>query len=230
VYARTASRTSPATTPAMRIVRFFPTGIICNKRSSLSDQIDIAIDLGVVPPPLPGILNLRQLVESAPAAPPQIIEGVLHQGCKLILGGTSKSNKSWCLLDLAVSVASGEKWWGRRCAKMPVVYINFELHVWAIAQRLSALCSARPECVGLSETLHVWNLRGRNADLTLLRPRLEEQLARHEFGLIILDPVGGLGPARFLNSSQPPHSGVLFTTASCYVTCDEKVPVQGDRK
>ena len=26
--------------------------------------------------------------------------------------------------------------------------------------------------------LHVWNLRGHNADLTLLRPKLEEQLAR----------------------------------------------------
>jgi hypothetical protein len=36
--------------------------------------------------------------------------------------------------------------------------------------------------------LHLWNLRGRNGDLTLLRPKLEEQLARHEFGLIILDP------------------------------------------
>jgi len=30
--------------------------------------------------------------------------------------------------------------------------------------------------------------RGRNADLSLLRPKLEEQLARHQFGLIILDP------------------------------------------
>jgi hypothetical protein len=106
----------------------------------------------------------------------------------MILGGTSKSNKSWCLLDLAVSVASGEKWWGRRCTRLPVVYINFELHVWAIAQRLNALCGARPECKGLGDTLHVWNLRGHNADLTLLRPKLEEQLARHQFGLIIIDP------------------------------------------
>jgi hypothetical protein len=154
----------------------------------MSEQIDIAVDLGVVAPPLPEILNLRQLVEAAPAPPPQIIEGILHQGCKMVLGGTSKSNKSWCLLDLAASVASGERWWGRRCAKVPVVYINFELHVWAIAQRLNALCAARPEFTGLGETLHVWNLRGHNADLTLLRPKLEEQLARHQFGLIILDP------------------------------------------
>lgn len=152
------------------------------------EQVDPAVDLGVVPPPLPEILNLRQLVETAPAPPPEIIGGVLHQGCKMILGGTSKSNKSWCLLDLAVSVASGQKWWGRQCAKVPVVYINFELHVWAIAQRLNALCAARPECKGIGETLHLWNLRGHNTDLTLLRPKLEEQLAKHQFGLIILDP------------------------------------------
>jgi hypothetical protein len=104
-----------------------------------SEQVDIAVDLRVLPPPLPKILNLRQLLEVAPAPPPQIIEGILHQACKMILGGTSKSNKSWCLLDLAVSVASGQKWWGRQCTKIPVIYINFELHDWAIMQRLNAL-------------------------------------------------------------------------------------------
>src|SRR5690242_15740872 len=75
----------------------------------MSQQIDIAVDLGVVPTPLPEILNLRQLVEAATAPPQLLIDGVLHQGSKMILGGTSKSNKSWCLLDLAVSVASGQK-------------------------------------------------------------------------------------------------------------------------
>src|SRR5512136_3098682 len=130
----------------------------------MSEQVDIAVDLGVVAPPLPEILNLRQLVEVAPAPPPQIIEGVLHQGCKMILGGTSKSNKSWCLLDLALSVASGQPWWGRPCTKLPVVYINFELQPWALAQRLGALCLARPECRTGKRSLALWNLRGHNAD------------------------------------------------------------------
>ena len=89
-----------------------------------------------------------------------------------------------------MSVASGQKWWGRRCTRMPVVYINFELHAVghrAAAQR--AVRGARPEMQGPGRTRsHVWNLRGHNADLTLLRPKLEEQLARHQFGLIILDP------------------------------------------
>jgi len=56
----------------------------------LSEQIDIAVDLGVVPPPLPEIMSLRQLVEAATAAPPQIIEGVVHQGCKMVLGDKAK--------------------------------------------------------------------------------------------------------------------------------------------
>ncbi len=155
----------------------------------MDEQKDIAEVLGAVPPALPGIVTVRQLVDAAPMPPPQIVEGVLHQGCKMILSGTSKSNKTWCLLNLAVSVASGTEWLGRRCAKMPVLYLNFELHDWAVAQRLGSICGVRPECKGIGDTLHLWNLRGHNADITLLRPRLEEHLDRYQFGLIILDPV-----------------------------------------
>ncbi len=46
----------------------------------MAEQVAIAVDLGVLPPALPEIMNLRQLVETAPAPPAQIIEGVLHQG------------------------------------------------------------------------------------------------------------------------------------------------------
>lgn len=160
--------------------------------SSAPAPIDIAVALGVVPPPpppLPPIVSWREFAAQAPAAPPQIIQGILHQGCKMVLSGTSKSNKSWCLLDLALSVASGQPWWGRPTTRTPVVYLNFELHPWAIDQRLAALRTARPACQESEETLHLWNLRGHNTDLTLLRPRLEEQLAQHHFGLIILDPI-----------------------------------------
>ena len=155
----------------------------------MSEPIDIAVDLGAVPEPLPAIVTRRELAKAAPMPPPQVIEGVLHQGCKMILSGTSKSNKTWCLLNLAVSVASGAEWLGRRCARMPVLYLNFELHDWALNQRLNSICSVRTECDGVDDNLHLWNLRGHNSDITLLRPKLEEQLGRREFGLIILDPV-----------------------------------------
>lgn len=154
----------------------------------MNEQVDIAVALKAVPPPLPEIQFLEDLVANPPVTPPQIIEGVLHQGCKMVLGGTSKSNKSWCLLDLALSVASGQKWWGRQCTRMPVVYINFELQPWALNQRLGELIQARPECKELRGMFGFWNLRGKNSDLSLLRPQLEEQLDRHKFGMIILDP------------------------------------------
>jgi hypothetical protein len=165
-----------------------------NSQPTTLDQVDIAVELGAVPAPLPAIVTRRELAKAAPMPPPQVIDGVLHQGCKMILSGTSKSNKTWCLLNLAASVASGAEWLGRRCARMPVLYLNFELHDWAVNQRLNSICAVRPEVLadghqGVDDNLHLWNLRGHSSDITLLRPKLEEQLSRHDFGLIILDPV-----------------------------------------
>jgi hypothetical protein len=50
------------------------------KTYSPAEQVDPAVDLGVVAPPLPEILNLRQLVETATAAAAADYRGVLHQG------------------------------------------------------------------------------------------------------------------------------------------------------
>jgi hypothetical protein len=167
----------------------------------MSEPIDIAVDLGAVPAGLPKTESWGELARHRPAPPPQLIRGVLHQTSKMILAGTSKSNKSWSLLDLAISVASGQEWWGHRCEKSKVAYLNFELPRWSIAERIDALLRARPECVGVDDNLILWNLRGKNADLTLLRPQLEAELARHQFGLIILDPAYKLLGNRDENSN-----------------------------
>jgi hypothetical protein len=79
------------------------------------------------------------------------------------------------LLDLAISVASGEKWWGRRCAWVPVVFVNFELHAWAIAAAAERTVWRQAGEHGHgrdSACLESEGLRGYNADLTLLRPKL----------------------------------------------------------
>ena len=133
--------------------------------------------------------------------PPELVEGILHQGCKMVLSGTSKSNKTWCLLDLALSVGSGQPWWGRKCKQARVVYINFELPEWALRDRLDALLKARPECVAGLDRVHGWNLRGHSGDLARLRPDLEEELAAGEYGLVILDPAYKLLGDRDENSN-----------------------------
>lgn len=156
---------------------------------NISEQVDPAVDLGLIAPGLPPIVTLGQLCDQKPTTPPLIIGGILHQGCKMILAGTSKSNKTWCLLDLACSVASGADWWGRKCTQGDVLYINFELHDWSIHQRLLSLAHARPD-IGSSvmTRLFIWNLRGHNTDITMLRPDLMEQITAGRFSLVIIDP------------------------------------------
>jgi len=41
----------------------------------VNEQVDIAVDLDAVPPPLPQIVTLRQFVASPLTPPPQIIGG-----------------------------------------------------------------------------------------------------------------------------------------------------------
>jgi hypothetical protein len=119
----------------------------------------------------------------------------------MVLSGPSKSYKSWCLLDLAISVASGQPWWGRKTQQAQTIYINFELPRWAMHDRLGALRRARPECEVRGRRLKLWNLRGHSADLTVLRPQLEEELRREAYGLVILDPVYKLLGDRDENSN-----------------------------
>ena len=56
----------------------------------MSEQVDIAVALGVVPPPLPDIGFFEDIAANPPQTPPQIIEGILHQGCKMILWPRSR--------------------------------------------------------------------------------------------------------------------------------------------
>lgn len=154
-----------------------------------SEQRDPAEYVGLASP-LPQIIPYGQFRTEPQPKPDEIIQGMLHQGCKLILGGTSKSNKSWCLIDLAVAVASGKPWWGHNTTQGKVLFINFELQEWAMLERLQAVKENR---LGLGTTdlddhLHIWNMRGHNADLSILRPQLEAQIAEHGYSMIIIDP------------------------------------------
>ncbi len=53
----------------------------------MPDQVDIAVDLGVVPPPLPEIEFLRAFAATMPEAPEQIVEGILHRWARDPDGG-----------------------------------------------------------------------------------------------------------------------------------------------
>jgi len=125
--------------------------------------------------------------ENKPAVRPEIITGLLRRGDKLVLGGGSKSCKTWFAASLAISIAAGKPFLGFRTVKTPALFINLELPddvMWDRMARLFLENQINPaDC-----DIQIWNLRG-NRDLSI--EKLDAQLSASAIkaGFIVLDPL-----------------------------------------
>ena len=141
-----------------------------------------------LPPILPGHAFMGQ----PEPEPPQLIEGVLHQGAKMVLGGPSKARKSWSLIDLMLSVSTGEPWWGFPTRPGRALYLNFELPAFALQYRITRIAAAK----GISDFtgFDIWNLRGHATDFSALIPKILGRIRDTGYALILIDPIyKGLG-------------------------------------
>lgn len=141
---------------------------------------------GAVTITLPPWTDAATFVSEPQTSPPEIIKGLLHQGNKGVLGGSSKSRKSWALLDMALAVSTGSKWLSFETTKTPVLFVNFELPTFSTHHRLKAIAGARRLTV--TNNLTLWNLRGYSAPYHVIIPIMIDQIKGKGFGLIILDP------------------------------------------
>jgi len=143
---------------------------------------------------LPNPIDAIQLLESDLPKPPEIVHGILHQGSKMVIGGGSKSFKTFTLLDLGVSVATGMPWWAFQTTQGRVLYINFEIQDAFFKSRLTDVCVAK-ECQLKDGQLCYWGLRGKAADLSVLMQQIIATLKDGGYSVIIIDPIyKGLGP------------------------------------
>jgi RecA-family ATPase len=123
-----------------------------------------------------------------PEMPPQIIHGVLHQGSKMVLGGTSKGRKTMSLIDLGVSVATGTEFWGFKTRKGPVCYINFEIQEPFFWFRVEQVCRAKGISIDPG-MFCAWNLRGRATAIENLHDEIIQVLKSRPFVLDVIDPI-----------------------------------------
>jgi len=149
---------------------------------------------------LPITIKAVMLCEKPPVNPPELIHGILHQGAKMAFGGGSKSFKTWTLLEMAISIATGTPWFGFETTKSPVLYANFELPDWSIAQRIIDICAAKK--LPLPENLTLWNLRGHAADAGVILPKIAELTKEQGFGALFLDPLYKLLGSRDENAAH----------------------------
>lgn len=141
---------------------------------------------------LPPILPGGEFMGQPEPEPPQLVDGVLHQGAKMVLGGPSKARKSWSLIDLMLSVATGTPWWGFPTCPGRALYLNFELPAFALQYRITRIAAAK----GISDFtgFDIWNLRGHATDFSALIPKILGRIRDTGYSLILIDPIyKGLG-------------------------------------
>ena len=140
--------------------------------------------------PLPKIRTAAELILANPSLPQELVEGVLHKGLKGVLASSSKAGKTWLLLDLALSVASGLPWIKFKTTKAKVLVVNFEIPEPFLLSRINLLTSKKAE-LGQYDlaNLHLWTLRGFNSGFGDLLQEISDTIRNEQYGLVIIDPV-----------------------------------------
>ena len=137
---------------------------------------------------LPELVDAAAFIAALIPAPAELVAGILHKGSKLVLGGSSKSFKTWTLLDLAIVVATGTPWLGRLTVQGRVLFVNFEIQPHAWQRRIVEVARAKGVELQAGQII-LWNLRGHATDFRLLIPLIIQCARQEGFALIILDPI-----------------------------------------
>ena len=139
-------------------------------------------------PGVPAIVRFQDLCDDLPPRAPVLIDGVLRCGHKLMVAAQSKAGKTWMLLELAVSVASGSAWLGHEVAAPgPVLYINLEIDEPSCYDRIMRICRAMGVDPHAMADLDVWPLRGAQLMMPAILSALRE--SGKGYSLIIVDPI-----------------------------------------
>lgn len=138
---------------------------------------------------LPPIINALDLMDEKIPMPPELIKGVLSQGSTMVYGGGSKTNKTFALLDLAISVAAGVPWWNMETTQGKVLYLDFELKKYHFQQRQNIISSQKNVSRKALKNLDVWNLRGYAQSIEELAPHILERVRDGDYKMIIIDPI-----------------------------------------
>ena len=138
---------------------------------------------------LPPFQQAIVLKDELPEMPAEVIEGVLLETHKMLLTGPSKAGKTWCLINLAVSVATGGWWIDFRCAQRKVLYVDLETDPRTLQKRVSRVAEAKSaDARPVRENLTLWPLRGKSCSLEEIAAELFCRCKAGDFGMVIIDP------------------------------------------
>lgn len=167
--------------------RLIATNIGCSSWLEWKDYIEGVDD------DLPQTVSLLDQLENPPALSPELIGGVLREGCKMIITGESKAGKTCLSQNLAVCIAEGRQWLDMfPCQQGKVLYINLEVEAASLSLRFRSIYKAmgvEPTKEGAANIVQ-WNLRGHAAPMPTLAPKIIRRCRNTgPYKAIILDPL-----------------------------------------
>jgi len=133
----------------------------------------------------------------------EIVDGIICEQSKLVIGSGSKSYKTWLTIDLALSISHGVTALGRNTSRRKVMYVNLELKSDTFERRLQAVAKAKGLAIEPGWFLHL-PLRGK-LTLQLLQVTITRLIAlclERGITVIVLDPVAMLNTQGDENSSR----------------------------
>ena len=139
------------------------------------------------------VVNLGEIWDDMPLLKPELIEGILRQGHKMLLASSSKAGKTFLLIELAIAIAEGRRWLGFKCKQGRVLYLNMELDEASFDNRLKRVYEALDIERRHPENIDIVHLRGQMENLDRLIPQINRTMKNKDYAAIILDPIYKLG-------------------------------------
>ncbi|MBN2641373.1 MAG: AAA family ATPase [Victivallales bacterium] len=130
---------------------------------------------------------LSELFEKVTELDPPLIHGLLREGETMNVIASSKMGKSWLVMRLAISIASGLDWFGMPVEYGKVLHIDNELRLKTLVYRYRKVAEALKVPYNLfSHNLEVKSLRGHLQDLDTLG-RFFATISPGKYKAIIID-------------------------------------------
>ncbi|MBI2926401.1 MAG: AAA family ATPase [Verrucomicrobia bacterium] len=176
---------------------------------------------------LPAVEDAADIITEKLPPVVEIVQGIVAEQSKLVIGSGSKSFKTWLTLDMALSIAHEVPCLARETTRRRVLYVNLELKPQSFKRRLQTVAKAKGIAVDRGWFLHL-PLRGKLAGLTVFEIvcriiRLAEQF---KAGVVVTDPIYKLNVEGEENNSR--DQTVFFnqldritTEAGCTLILDD---------
>ena len=139
---------------------------------------------------LPDPVDMDDIWDNLPPRKPELIEGILRETHIMNLSGSSKTGKTYLMQELALAIATGNKWLGHQCSQGEVLYIDAEVDKSSSLNNINEVAKAKGytrEMVG--KNLIIWNIRGYATQIQKLLPSIVRRFKKRNLKLIIIDPM-----------------------------------------